>query len=511
MQQLSFTVQLPDLFNQVAAHVVIPLSERLAGPNAEQGNAERPPAEKSIQQGAAEPLPSQSIHGLNRQQTHLGSEPINPQLSPHAVIRHRLRRSRLLRQEAVSAETVQHRGRAPLIGELFRTSQALLQSRNITFQHCGDRLLKRRGIWWTERGHIPLVQQRRNGRGHHRTTSGQVFEEFHRIHVAGVVVELQRQQGDIGRCQIPRQLGIGPGAEQMHMGMGSQGLHVGRRIRFTDGTNQHIGPLRSGGDQGLQHRQIELVGIDGADEDQAGPLDRGEIRGTQQLLRTGPSEMLSIGNIAEQMRPGIERCQLLLQLRSCREHGIDGTAQILFCAFKRFRRHAGLRLDAVDAVIDRGLETPELQIRARVRVEGPQQRSAQIQTPIGPEQRKTEAPAVESPRHSSGPPWKHQWRHHPDALTHLPERIQASQQSAQDSPGISPTSTGTANSKGVDVEHSMTGIRQRNGQVLFVRPERMIPVRCGQEDDISHGLQASSSIAISRKLVDVAFNVSKSP
>ena len=57
----------------------------------------------------------------------------------------------------------------------------------------------------------------------------------------------------------------------------------------------------------------------------------------------------------------------------------------------------------------------------------------------------------------------------------------------------------------------MPGIRQRNGQVLFVRPERMIPVRRGQKDDISHDDQASSSIAISRKLADIDRNVSKSP
>ena len=218
--------------------------------------------------------------------------------------------------------------------------------------------------------------------------------------------------------------------------------------------------MRSGGDQGLQHRQIELVGIDGADEHQAGPLDCRQISRTLQGFRTGLSEMLSIGNIAKQMRPGIERSQLLLQLRSCRENGIHGTAQILFCTFKRFSRHAGLRLDAIDAVIDRGLETPELQIKARVRIEGPQQRSAQIQTPIRPEHRKAETPAVEPPRHSRGPPWKHQWRHHPDALAHLAKRIQASQQSAQDSPGIGLTSTGTPNAKGVDIENSMARIRQ---------------------------------------------------
>ena len=90
--------------------------------------------------------------------------------------------------------------------------------------------------------------------------------------------------------------------------------------------------------------------------------------------------MLRIGNVPEQMGACIERGQAALQLRSCCEHNVHSTTKILLCPFERLRRHARLGLNAVNAVINRGVETSELEINARVRVKRPQQWHTQIKT-----------------------------------------------------------------------------------------------------------------------------------
>ena len=57
----------------------------------------------------------------------------------------------------------------------------------------------------------------------------------------------------------------------------------------------------------------------------------------------------------------------------------------------------------------------------------------------------------------------------------------------------------------------MPQLSQGTGHVLFVRPEWMIPVSSGQENDVCHDGQTTSNIVISRKVGDRCVNVSKSP
>jgi len=221
--------------------------------------------------------------------------------------------------------------------------------------------------------------------------------------------------------------------------------------------------------------------------------------------------MLGIGNIAEQMGAGIERCQLLLQLRSGGEHRIHHAAEIPFCLIQRFRGHPRLGLNAIHAVINRGLKAAEFQIKACVGIEAPQQGCAQIKPPIGPEQGQVQTPAVQTAADSAGSAGPNQGGQHPDALAHPTQGLKATAQATQNPSTVGLSRPCRTDAQGVDVNNAMTGFSQRNSQVLLVGPERMIPVRCGQQDDISHGRQSSSSIAISRKLGDRDLSVAKSP
>ena len=200
-----------------------------------------------------------------------------------------------------------------------------------------------------------------------------------------------------------------------------------------------------------------------------------------------------------------------MQLRRRCEHSVHSTTEILFRPLKSLRRHARLGLNAVNAVINRGVETTELEIKARVRAERPQQWHAQIKAQIRPKQGQVEAPTVQPTRNTLGASRQHKRRQNPDACLHLTKRAKTPAQPTQNPTPIRRAGTGATHTQGIDIEHPMTGFGQRHRQVLFVGPQRMIPVRCGQKDHISHQRQLSSSIAISRKLDDIALNVLKSP
>ena len=204
------------------------------------------------------------------------------------------------------------------------------------------------------------------------------------------------------------------------------------RIGLTDRADQDEGPLRIPSSEGFEQRQVELVGINGADEDQTRAIDRRQITGPRKSSRTGLSEMAGIGDIAEQMRAGIQGRQGLLQLRRCRENSIDSPAEILFGRFELGDRHPRLCLDAIHTVINRGMKATKLQVKTCIGIERPQQRGAQIKATIRPEQGKVETPAIKSTLKTAHLPWHHQGRKHPDPLTYLSQRGQASAQSAHD-------------------------------------------------------------------------------
>ena len=86
--------------------------------------------------------------------------------------------------------------------------------------------------------------------------------------------------------------------------------------------------------------------------------------------------MNSVGNIAKTMRARIECLQRRLQLWRRGEDGIDLSAELTFSPFKGCCWHPRLCLDAIHAVIDRGVKTTEFEVSATVWVERPEQRGA---------------------------------------------------------------------------------------------------------------------------------------
>ena len=272
------------------------------------------------------------------------------------VIRRSLRSQRLFRHQTVLTQALEHGGRPAAVGVASGPFQALVLGWPLSCQSLADRLLERHWFRRNQPSRIPLIRERRNVRGYHRQAGRKVLEELHRVHMAGVVVDLQRQQGNIGLSQISRQGGVRPRPEHMHVGQAFKRRNIRCWIGFSDRTDEHVSPVRSGSRQTLEHRQIQFVGIDRTDEDQHGPLNRWPVVWGGPLRLKRLAEVVGIRHIPEIVTPRIQGSKRLLQLRSCCEQGIGGSAEIPFCRFQSRHRHPRLRLDPINTVINHGVK-----------------------------------------------------------------------------------------------------------------------------------------------------------
>ena len=221
--------------------------------------------------------------------------------------------------------------------------------------------------------------------------------------------------------------------------------------------------------------------------------------------------MVGIRHVPETVAPRIQGSQCVLQLWSCGEQGIDGPTEILLCRFQRRHGHSRLRLNPIHTVVNHGVKLSQAQVRAGLGVERPQQWAPKIQRQVCREQAQIQAPAIETTGHPLGLPGKHQGRHHPDTGADLSWQAQPTAQSPEDPTGIRTINPRSAHAQGIDIQNPMPQLSQSTGHMLLIGPERVIPISCGQKNNVCHGSQTTSSIVISRKLGDVRVNVSKSP
>ena len=142
----------------------------------------------------------------------------------------------------------------------------------------------------------------------------------------------------------------------MHVGQAFKRRNIRCWIRFSDRTDEDISPLRRGWRQTLEHRQIQFVGIDRTDEDQHGPLNRWPVDWGVPLRLKRLAEVVGIRHIPEIVTPRIQGSKRLQQLRSRREQGIGGSAEIPFCRFQSGHRHPRLRLDPINTVINHSVK-----------------------------------------------------------------------------------------------------------------------------------------------------------
>ena len=133
--------------------------------------------------------------------------------------------------------------------------------------------------------------------------------------------------------------------------------HIGRGVCFRHWTDEDIGPGRCALDQCLKHRKVQLVGIDRTNEHQARTRAHRQIARSWQIAAASLTEMDSVGDVAKTMRARIESLQRLLQLWRRGEDGIHLGAELTLGPFKGGGWHPGLRLNAIHAVVDRGVET----------------------------------------------------------------------------------------------------------------------------------------------------------
>ena len=213
----------------------------------------------------------------------------------------------LLRHQTVPTEAIEHRLGSRAIGMPLGTLKPPLKGRPLPCQRLLNRRFKRGHLRFTQESHIPLFTQGGDRRSHHRATSRQVLEEFHRVHVTGVVVDLQRQQGHIGMGEIGGEAGVRPRTQLMHVGEALPSADVCTGIGLANRPDEQVGPMGGSLDQGLEHVEIELVGIDRTDEDEHRPLGGRPINRARKIGLERMTKMDSISHIAETMAAGIQR------------------------------------------------------------------------------------------------------------------------------------------------------------------------------------------------------------
>ena len=251
--------------------------------------------------------------------------------------------------------------------------------------------------------------------------------------MTGVVVDLQRQQRHIGMGEICGETGVGPRAQLMHMGKALPGADVSAGIGLPHRTDEEISPMGGSLHQGLEHGEIELVGINGTNENQHWTIGRRPIRGAGKIGLEGLTEMGGISHIAKTMAAGIQRPERGLQFRRGGEQRVHQRAEITLRILQRLHWHPRLRLNAIHAEIHRGMKPVQAQISAGLRIECPEQRATQVQHQIGHQQAEIETPTVEKSGPASGLPWQHQRRQHPHPRPHLARPTKSTTQSPQDS------------------------------------------------------------------------------
>ena len=117
-----------------------------------------------------------------------------------------------------------------------------------------------------------------------------------------------------------RQLLIWARSEEVNIGTALKRPHISLRIRLTDRPHQDETPIRPLPGQGCERREIQLVSIDGPDEQQPRGRNSHQIPRAGEGLLPGPGKVIEVGHIAEQVRVGIQRRQGTLELRRRCEH-----------------------------------------------------------------------------------------------------------------------------------------------------------------------------------------------
>ena len=175
-----------------------------------------------------------------------------------------------------------------------------------------------------------------------------------------------------------------------------------------------------------------------------------------------------------------------LKLRRCREHHIHRLRQRLFTGFNASDRHAGLILDAVNAVIDAARKALRIEIPRGEWVVGPEDRVGEPQPPANNLEPPLKKPAVEAKRPTAVTTRQDRGRPNPKPFPPLTRQLQHAPQPPNDACAIWDPRPRRTNPEGLDIEHTVSSSGKRQRRVLLVGPQLVIPVGSGEDNKIRH-------------------------